>query len=55
MVWWNQNIEFSGSDIQGKKVFAKIITPDAIEIGLSSTIDSVEQQITHRRTVQLKN
>lgn len=50
-----QNIEFSGSDIQGKKVFAKIITPDAIEIGLSSTIDSVEQQITHRRTVQLKN
>ncbi|QGA10796.1 hypothetical protein GFH30_05040 [Acinetobacter wanghuae] len=50
-----QEIEFSGSDIQGKKVFAKIITPDTIEIGLSSTIDTVEHQVTHCRTVQLKN
>jgi hypothetical protein len=49
-----QNIEFSGSDVQGKKVFAKIITPDTIEIGLSSTIESIEQQVTHCRTIQLK-
>jgi len=48
-----KNIEFSGSDIQGKKVFAKITNPDTIELGLATSIDSIEQ-VSHRRTIQLK-
>lgn len=47
------DIEFFGSDTQGKKVFGKIISPDIIEIGLASGIEQIEA-ISHRRTIQLK-
>ncbi len=48
-----KNIEFSGSDIQGKKVFAKIISPDSIELGVAANLEQIGQ-ISHRRTVVLK-
>lgn len=48
-----KNIEFSGSDAQGKKVFAKIISPDSIELGIALNIEQIEQ-ITNRCTVVLK-
>ena len=48
-----QSIEFSGSDVQGKKVFAKITNPDTIELGLAINIENIDQ-LSHRRIVQLK-
>ncbi|MFW2037305.1 hypothetical protein ACG92Y_02035 [Acinetobacter ursingii] len=48
-----KNIEFSGTDAHGKKVFAKIISPDSIELGLALNIEQIEE-ITNRRTVVLK-
>ncbi|MHA3116583.1 hypothetical protein E0H86_11795 [Acinetobacter sp. ANC 4635] len=47
------DIQFSGSDIKGKKVFGRIITPDSIEIGLAETADQLEQ-LSHRQMIQLK-
>ncbi len=47
------DIEFSGGDVKGKKVFARIMTPDSIEIGLAEAIDKIDQ-VTHRQMIQLK-
>ena len=47
------DIEFSGSDIQGKKVFGRIMTPDSIEIGLAETVNQIEQ-VSHCQMIQLK-
>ena len=47
------DIEFSGSDIQGKKVFGRIMTPDSIEIGLAETVDQIEQ-VSYRQVIHLK-
>ncbi|MFW1859944.1 hypothetical protein [Acinetobacter defluvii] len=47
------DIEFSGSDVKGKKVFARIMAPDCIEIGLAEAIDQIDQ-VTHRQMIQLK-
>lgn len=48
-----QNLEFSGQDIQGKKVFAKIISPDTIELGLAESLEQAEHSI-QRREILLK-
>ncbi|AUX85694.1 hypothetical protein C3F34_06190 [Acinetobacter sp. ACNIH2] len=48
-----QDIEFSGSDIQGKKVFGRIMSPDSIEIGLAVTVDHIGQ-MSHCQMIQLK-
>lgn len=47
------DIEFSGGEVKGKKVFARIMTPDSIEIGLAEAIDKIDQ-VTHRQMIQLK-
>ena len=48
-----ENIEFSGSDTQGKKVFAKIISPNSIELGIAANLEQIGQ-MSDRRTVILK-
>ena len=50
---FEKNIEFSGSDTQGKKVFAKIISPDSIELGVAANLEQIGQ-MSDRRTVVLK-
>lgn len=40
---YEKNIEFSGADSQGKSVFAKIIAPDTIEVGLAEDMTQIDQ------------
>lgn len=46
-----QNLDFSGSDNQGKTVFARIISPNRIEIGLAK---GMEQEIQTVCQIDLK-
>lgn len=48
------NLEFSGSDSQGKSVFAQIISPDTIEIGLADNLEQAKQGVQFMRQITLK-
>ena len=51
---FEQNLRLSGN-IQGQKVFAKIISPDEMEICTALSLDEVHrQQTSNNRTIQLK-
>lgn len=49
-----RQLDFSGSNSQGKSIFARIMSPDTIEIGLADNLEQAEQGVQFLRQIALK-
>lgn len=51
---YEKNLEFSGNDSQSKLVFARIISPDTIELGLAESLEEANRRIQDVRQITLR-